>query len=177
MNFVRRLTQSEPTPDVLSTYLSSAEDRHTQKLFYTYSSLWSGVRQACRRLKVTFYYSEANEVAIAADESERITSKNITTFLHRLVQSRFGDDLIPLNVNKRRYSNTDPTCPSCVQPETLPHVVYHCRPHMVQIRERHDSVVKRLSNAIRFGKITTDRTVEQSNIRLRPDVVVEEDNS
>jgi hypothetical protein len=173
-------------------------------------------------LKVSFYYSEANEVAIAADESERITSKNVTTFLHRLVQSRFGDDLmalkdqgkvarclsgdqyangstwhctglnlrfkdwrfihrarlnvVPLNVNKSRYSNTDPTCRHCVQPETLPHVVCHCRPHMVQIRERHDSVVKRLTNAIRFGKITTDRTVEQSNLRLRPDVVVEEDN-
>ena len=93
---MRRSTQSEPTPDHLSTYLSSAEDQHTQKLFYTYSSLWSRVRQACRRLKVTFYYSEANEVAIAADESERVTSKNVTTFLHRLVQSRFGDDLMAL---------------------------------------------------------------------------------
>ncbi len=47
---------------------------------------------------------------------------------------------------------------------------------MVQIRKRHDSVVKHLMNAIRFGKITTDRTVEQSNLCLHPDVVVEEDN-
>ena len=29
---------------------------------------------------------------------------------------------------------------------------------------------------IRFGKITTDRTVTESNLRLQPDVVVEEGN-
>lgn len=33
-----------------------------------------------------------------------------------------------------------------------------------------------LLNAIRFGKVTTDRTIKESNLRLRPDVVVEEDN-
>ena len=45
---------------------------------------------------------------------------------------------------------------------------------MVQIRDRHNSIVSRLTNAIRFGKITTDRTVTKYNLRLRPDVVVEE---
>lgn len=45
---------------------------------------------------------------------------------------------------------------------------------MVQIRDRHNSILTRLTNAIRFGKITTDRTVAESNLRLRPDVVVEE---
>ena len=44
---VRRSTQSEPTPELLSTYLSSTPDRRTAKLYYTYSSLWSRVRQAC----------------------------------------------------------------------------------------------------------------------------------
>ena len=44
------------------------------------------------------------------------------------------------------------------------------------VRDRHNSIVKRLTNSIRFGKITTDRTIEQSNLRLRPDIVVEEDN-
>ena len=47
---------------------------------------------------------------------------------------------------------------------------------MVQIRDRHDAIVSRLLNAISFGKVTTDRTIQESNLRLRPDVVVEEDN-
>ena len=47
---------------------------------------------------------------------------------------------------------------------------------MVQIRDRHNAIVSRLINAIRFGKITTDRTVQESYLCLRPDVIVEEDN-
>lgn len=73
--------------------------------------------------------------------------------------------------------NTDATCRHCAaHPATLPHVVCHCPPHIVQISGRHNSIVQRLTNAIRFGKIATDRTRAESNLRLRPDVVVEEDN-
>ena len=220
---VRRSTQSNATPELLSTYLSSTPDPRTEKLYYTYSSLWSHVRQACRRLKISFHYSENNEITIAAEDSEWIKSKLVTTFLHRVVQSRFGSELmslkdqgkvarclsedqyangsiwhctglnlrfkdrrlihraqlnaLPLNANKSRYSNTDATCRHCPShPETLPHVVCHCPPHMIQIRGRHNSIVELLTNAIRFGKITTDRTIAESNLRLRPDIVVEEDN-
>ena len=194
---VRRSTQLNPTSELLSTYLSSTPDPRTEKLYYTYSSLWSRVRQACRRLKISFHYSENNEITIATEESERIKSKQVTTFLHRVVQSRFGSELmslkdqgkvarclsedqyangstwhcsglnlrfkdwrfihrarlnvLPLNANKSRYSNTDATCRHCASdPETLPHVVCHCPPHMVQIRGRHNSIVDRLTNAIRL---------------------------
>ena len=220
---VRRSTQSEPTPELISIYLSSLPDRRTEHLNYTYSSLWSRVREACRRQRVTFHYSDANEVTISADESEHVKSKVVATFLHRLVQSRCGDALmalkdqgkvarclsqdlyangstwhctglnlrfkdwrfihrarlnvVPLNANKSRYSNTDPACRHCGQhAETLPHVICHCHRHMVHVRGRHDAVVDRLTNSIRFGKITTDRTVADSNLRLRPDIVVEEDD-
>ena len=66
---VQRSTQSVPTPELISTYLSSLPDRHTEHLYYTYSSLWSRVREAFRRLRVVFHYSDANEVTISADES------------------------------------------------------------------------------------------------------------
>ena len=93
---VRRSTQSEPTPELLSTYLSSTPDRRPAKLYYTYLNLWSRVRQACRRLRVSFHYSETTDVTISADDSEHIKSNQVITFLHRLVQSRFGDDLMKL---------------------------------------------------------------------------------
>ena len=91
---VRRSTQSEPTPELLSTYLSSTPNRRMAKLYYTYSSLWSRVRQACRRFRVSFHYLETTDVTISADDSEHIKSNQVITFLHRLVQSRFGNDLM-----------------------------------------------------------------------------------
>ena len=219
---VRCSTQNNPSAELISTYLSSTADSRTERLFYTYSSLWSRVRQACRRLRVTFHYSEDNPVAIVEDGSEKIESRQVTFFLHRLVQSRFAEylmsvkdqgkvawclvedqysngsawhmtglnirfkdwrfihrawlNVVPLNANKHRFSNTSEKCRHCEQPETLPHVICHCRPYMVQIRDRHNSIVSRLTNAICFGTITTDRTISHSNLRLRPDIVVEEDN-
>ena len=44
-----------------------------------------------------FHYSDANEVTISADELEHVKPKVVTTFLHRLVQSRFGAELMALN--------------------------------------------------------------------------------
>ena len=41
-------------------------------------------------------------------------------------------------------------------------VLCHCRPDIVQIMNRHNRIVDRLTNAIRFGKITTDRTIQDS---------------
>ena len=94
---VHRSMQSEPTPELQSIYLSSTPDRRTDKLNYTYSSLWSRVRQACRRLRISFHYSEdAAGVTISADDSEHIKSSQVITFLHPLVQSRFGDELMQL---------------------------------------------------------------------------------
>ena len=47
---------------------------------------------------------------------------------------------------------------------------------MVLIRQRHDKVVERLTNTVRFGDITTDRCVAESGSRLRPDIVITEGN-
>ena len=92
-------------------------------------------------------------------------------FIHR---ARLN--VVPLNANKSRFSNASSTCRHCTQPETLPHVVCHCRPQMTQIRDHHNKIVDRLTNAVRFGEITTDKTVRTSGLRLRPDIVVEEKN-
>ena len=173
--------------------------------------LWADVAIG-RRLRISFHYSDqSHEVTISAHGSERVKSKQVTTFLHRLVQSRFGDELmalrdkgtvarclfedqyandstwhcsglnirfkdwrfihrarlnaVPLNANKSRFSNTNPTCRPCAQhAETLPHVICYCHQHMVHIYGRHNAIVERLTNSIRFGQIITDRTITDSNI-------------
>lgn len=221
--FVRNTTQSAPTAELISKYLSAVSDPRLDKLSYsTHSSLWSRVRLACRRQRVTFVFSDTNPPHVSADESEGILSKQISVFLHRLVQQRSASDLmsladqgkvarcmagdqygngsswhmnglnirfkdwrfihrarlnlLPLNANKSLFSRTDPTCRHCNHPETLPHVVCHCRPQMTQIRDRHNKIVDRITNAVRFGEIRTDRAVKESGLRLRPDIVVKEEN-
>jgi hypothetical protein len=53
---------------------------------------------------------------------------------------------------------------------------------MTQMRDHHNKIVDRLTNAVQFGtlrvfrEITTDKTVRTSGLRLRPDIVVEEKN-
>lgn len=221
LTFVRQTTQNEPTAELVSKYLSSAEDPRLATLHYSsHSSLWSKVRKACRRQRVKFCYSENQPPTISADDSDQVKSPQVTSFLHRLAQQRYADvltsladqgkvarclaediygngstwhmtglnirfkdwrfihrarlNVLPLNANKSRFSHTSPICRHCTQPETLPHVICHCRPFMTQIRDRHSAIVDRLENATRFGKITTDRAVQQSNLRLRPDIVIEE---
>lgn len=79
-------------------------------------------------------------------------------------------NVLLLNANKSRFSHTSPICRHCTQSETLSHVICHSRPFMTQIQDRHNAIVDRLVNATRCGKITTDRAVQQSNLRLRPDI-------
>ncbi len=44
------------------------------------------------------------------------------------------------------------------------------------ILRRHNSIVDRIVNAVQYGTITTDQQVPAANSRLRPDIIVEEDN-
>ena len=86
-------------------------------------------------------------------------------------------NLLPTNAVKSHWSDTNPTCRKCEQAESLPHVLCHCQTNMVAITKRHNTVVDRLTNAIRSGLVTTDKTVANSNSPVRPDIVIEEENS
>ena len=217
--FVRRTAQSAPMAELVSKYLSAAQDPRLDHLSYsTHSSLWSRVRMACRRQRVGFVFLDINPPHVSADGSDGVVSKDISAFLHRLVQQRSAADLtslkdqgkvarcmvadqygngsswhmnglnirfkdwrfihrarlnvLLLNANKSRFSHADPTCRHCCHPETLPHVLCHCRPQMTLIRDRHNKIVDRIVKAVRFGEITMDRAVRESGLRLRPDIVV-----
>lgn len=75
---------------------------------------------------------------------------------------------------KSRWSDTSPRCRHCPDEETLPHVINHYSQNMVLMRQRHDKIIERLTNAVRFGEVTTDRSVAEANSRLRPNIVVQE---
>ena len=68
---------------------------------------------------------------------------------------------LPLNNIKQHWSNCSPICRHSADAETLPHAINHCLPNIVAIRQRHDHVVECLTNDVRFGEITTDRSVPE----------------
>ena len=116
--------------------------------------------------------------AMAADQYGNGSSWHYSGLNLRFTDWRFIHkarlNCVALNSHKSRWSTTIPTCRHCHDEETLPHVLNHCHTNMVAIRQRHDRIVDRLTNAVRFGTITTDRQVAASNSRLRPDIVIEE---
>ena len=93
-------------------------------------------------------------------------------FIHR---ARLN--ILPTNAVKSTWSDCDPTCRHCEQPETLPHLLCHCPPNMPAITQRHDKIVDRLTNAVRSGTVTTNKTVADSQSTVRPDIVIEKDNA
>ena len=113
------------------------------------------------------------------------TFANGSTWQYNGLNIRFRDwrfihrarlNCLPVNSVKSRWSNSYPKCRHCDSDETLPHVLCHCLPNMPSILRRHNSIVDRIVNAVQYGTITTDQLVPAANSRLRPDIIVEEDN-
>ncbi len=92
-------------------------------------------------------------------------------FIHR---ARLN--LLPTNAVKSTWSDCDPTCHHCKQPETLPHMLCHCPPNMPATTDRYNKIVERLTNAVQYGSVSTDKTVADSHSPMRPDIVIEQDN-
>ena len=113
------------------------------------------------------------------------TFANGSTWQYNGINIRFRDwrfihrarlNCLPVNNVKCRWSNSCSKCRHCDSVETLPHVLCHCRPNMPSILRRHNAIVDRIVNAVKCGTITTDQQVSAANSRLRPDIIVEDDN-
>ena len=48
---------------------------------------------------------------------------------------------------------------------------------MPAITERHNKIVECLTNAVRLGTVTTNKTVAESLSTVRPDIVIKKDNA
>lgn len=92
-------------------------------------------------------------------------------------------NLLPLrNIRGRFKSYAEPSlaCSRCGHSqETLPHVLNHCRPVMVDIRARHDSIVRELMDRLprdTFARCDADVVCKEHATRtgeqLRPDLVL-----
>jgi hypothetical protein len=61
-------------------------------------------------------------------------------------------------------------------PETLPHILCHCPTNLVDVRGRHNAILGRLTNAIRYGEVRVDHQIPELNDECRPDIVIMENN-
>ena len=220
---VRHAAKAEPTPALVSNYLSASPDRRLENIPHRVQSLWSRTRKACRNLHVTIKVPLVAPANIStAEYVHPVLAPDACRFLHNITKEQFAAKLtelpdqgkvaralehdkysngsswhftglnmrfkdwrfihkarlncLSLNAEKSRWSETTATCRHCVSDETLPHVLCHCTINMVAIRQRHDKIVNRLVNAVRFGEVTTDRTVAETNSRVRPDIIFCEEN-
>ena len=112
---------------------------------------------------------------------------NGSSWIYNGLNMRFSDwrfihrarlNLVPTNQNKSVWNPDESSaCRKCqYHAETLPHVLCHCPTNMVQIRERHNNVLNRLTKAVRFGFVRVDQQVPGTSDQSRPDLVIEENN-
>ena len=96
-------------------------------------------------------------------------------FIHRA-----RTNTLPTNDVKSRWSNeTSPECRRChsnTVTETLPHIVCNCLTNMLSITERHDKILKRLADSIKYGEVSIDKIVPDAPNENRPDIVVRDGN-
>ena len=220
---VRFAAQADPTPSLVSCFLSNTPDRRLETIRHRTGSLWTRTRRSTKQLNISIHVPDSDVPTISApDYADAVSAKDSCRFLHNLCREsaaqklidlrdqgkvarslhndkfangsnwlftglniRFKDwrfihrarlNCLPTNSVKSRWSNCDATCRHCEQPETLPHVVCHCPTNMPKITERHDKIVNRLTNAVRHGSITTDKTVRNSNSNVRPDIVIQHED-
>ena len=219
---VRHASQSNPTPALVSNYLSSHPDDRLNSIRYRVNSLWTHTRKASKYIGITFMFNDSWKPSISSSDSSPVKATKACIFLHYQVQDFYSQQLlalpdqgkvarslstdyyangsswhitglnmrfkdwrfihrarlncIPLNAPKSKWSNASSKCRHCESDETLPHVLCYCKPNMVMIRNRHNPIVNRLTNAVRSGEVITNCTVADTNSNLRPDIIIQQDN-
>ena len=87
-------------------------------------------------------------------------------------------NVVPIKQNISRWDDdVNAMCRVCnTDSENLPHILCHCPTNMVKICARHDLIVSRLANSIRFGNVRLDQQVVGLHDACRPDILIENEN-
>ncbi|XP_075770148.1 uncharacterized protein T26G10.4-like [Pelodiscus sinensis] len=104
---------------------------------------------------------------------------NFTCFADWRFIHRARLNCVPLN-GAIRHGTRDTRCRRCGYPlETLPHVLCGCTTHSEAWRRRHNAIQNRLVKALppALGAVTVDSPIPGTNSRLRPDIVVTDEQA
>ena len=107
---VRFAAQSDPTPSLVSNYLSNASDQRLESIRSRTGSLWTRTRRATRQLPVTINVPDNAPPSLTApDYDNPVNAKDSCRFLHNLCRDNAAKLLLDLRDQGKtaRTMNTD----------------------------------------------------------------------
>ncbi|XP_028416354.1 uncharacterized protein LOC114540350 [Dendronephthya gigantea] len=86
---VRFASQCEPTPELMSKYLSNSPDRRLDSLRYRTGSLWTRTRTTTKRRQVTINLRNVGAPTITTPEyTEPVSARDACRFLHNITRDK-----------------------------------------------------------------------------------------
>ncbi|GFR10192.1 retrovirus-related Pol polyprotein from type-1 retrotransposable element R2 [Trichonephila clavata] len=162
-------SQGKPTISIGDETLSSAHRRKIMRTFHAHFQA-----KAASALRALPSQGKAMDcVALSPASTHFLTEGKFTRFADWRFVHKARLNLVPLNANKSWRDPQEKLCRRCGRwEETLPHVINHCPMHSAAWQKRHNTVLKRVQNAVAFkGKvISVNQAVDKG---LRPDLVAE----
>ena len=151
---------------------------------------WKSRKAISKKLQTVLHRKKLNDIENHKDQGKVITAAALhpssnawikdgkyTTFGQYRFSIKARLDLLPVGSVKERMRKCHPgsgRCSSCGIPkETLPHTLNHCPPNMPLIRERHNSILDRLTKAVPdiFLKFK-EQVIPGDTDQLKPDLVL-----
>jgi hypothetical protein len=111
---VRFAAQSNPTPSLISNFLSNAPDRRLESIRSRTGSLWTHTRNATRTIKITINVPDTGPPSISAtDYADEVASKDVCRFLHNLERENSAKSLrdlrdqgkVPRSLSNDKFGN------------------------------------------------------------------------
>ena len=107
---VRHAAKADPTPALVSNYLSASPDRRLENIPHRVQSLWSRTRKACRNLHVTIKIPLAAPAHIStAEYVHLVLAPDECRFLHNITKEQFAAKLTELP-DQGRGGKKERTC-------------------------------------------------------------------
>ena len=102
--------QSDPTPSLVSNYLSNASDQRLESVRSRTASLWTRTRRATKQLPVTIHVPDNAPPSLTVpDYDDPVNAKDSCRFLHNLCRHNAAKLLLDLRDQGKtaRTMNTD----------------------------------------------------------------------
>ena len=105
---VRFAAQLEPTPSLVSNFLSNASDPRLESVRSRTGSLWKRTRRATKQLPVTIHVPDNAPPSLTApDYNDPVTAKDSCHFQHNLCRDNAAKLLLDLRDHGKTLVNTD----------------------------------------------------------------------
>jgi hypothetical protein len=111
---VRFAAQSDPTPSLISNFLSNAPDRRLESIRSCTGSLWTHTRNATKTIRITINVPDVGPPSISTQEyADEVAPKDVCRFLHNLEREHSSKSLrdlrdqgkVPRSLSNDKFGN------------------------------------------------------------------------